>query len=223
MSQNDSFIHEVTEEMRKERAARLFRKYGWIVVLAIFAVVLAAAANEVLKSRAEARARAAGDAMIAAMAEADPALRAEKLAALAAGGAAPAPLARLSEAAALLEKGDGGAAAALLAALAADPATPPLIADLARVKSVLAAGSEMPEGERLAILEPMSVAGHPFRLIALEQRALIRLESGDREGALADLTTVAEAAEAGPSARARASQLIIALGGELPQAATKVQ
>ena len=40
MSESDSFIQEVTEEVRRERLFRYLRRYGWIGVVAV--VVIAA-------------------------------------------------------------------------------------------------------------------------------------------------------------------------------------
>ncbi len=37
MSNNDSFIDEVNEEVRRDKLYALFRKYGWIGVVAVLA------------------------------------------------------------------------------------------------------------------------------------------------------------------------------------------
>jgi len=39
LSNPDSFIDEVTEEVRRDRLFRLFRKYGWIGVVIILGLV----------------------------------------------------------------------------------------------------------------------------------------------------------------------------------------
>jgi hypothetical protein len=46
LTQNDSFIHEVTEEVRREKLYRFFRRYGWVIVAAIVIIIAAAAINE---------------------------------------------------------------------------------------------------------------------------------------------------------------------------------
>ena len=58
MSNPDSFIDEVTEEVRRDRLFAMFRKYGWIGVLIVVFIVGGAAVNEWRKSSAEARAEA---------------------------------------------------------------------------------------------------------------------------------------------------------------------
>ena len=46
MSTPDSFIEEVTEEVRRDRLFRLFRKYGWIGIVLVVAVVAGTGFNE---------------------------------------------------------------------------------------------------------------------------------------------------------------------------------
>ena len=72
MSNPDSFIDEVTEEVRRDRLFRLFRKYGWIGVVIILGLVGGTAWTEWSKSRAESRAQAFGDAVIDALDTARP-------------------------------------------------------------------------------------------------------------------------------------------------------
>ena len=57
--------------------------------------------------------------------------------------------------------------------------------------------------------------GHPMRLLASEQLALIEIEIGNRDAALERLQAILADAEATQGLRRRASQLIVALGGEL--------
>ena len=71
MSNTDSFIEEVTEEVRRDRLYALMRRYGWIAVLAILLLVGGAAWNEWRKAQAQARAAAFGDAILAALAASD--------------------------------------------------------------------------------------------------------------------------------------------------------
>jgi hypothetical protein len=80
VSESDSFISEVSEEVRRERFALFLRRWGWLVALAILAVVGAAAGYEWRKAGQRAAAEAAGDALAAALALPDPSARAEALA-----------------------------------------------------------------------------------------------------------------------------------------------
>ncbi|KKK62940.1 hypothetical protein LCGC14_2999320, partial [marine sediment metagenome] len=70
MSNTDSFIDEVTEEVRRERLFGFLRRYGWIAVLAVVLIVGGAAYNEWRNASERAEAQAFGDALLAAL-EAD--------------------------------------------------------------------------------------------------------------------------------------------------------
>ncbi len=49
LSDSDSFIEEVSEEVRRDRLFGLFRKYAWIPILLIIIIVGGAAFNEYRK------------------------------------------------------------------------------------------------------------------------------------------------------------------------------
>ena len=51
MSDSDSFIDEVTEEVRRDRLFGYFRRYGWIAAVVIVVVVGGAAWNEYQKAQ----------------------------------------------------------------------------------------------------------------------------------------------------------------------------
>ncbi len=88
MSETDSFIDEVSEEVRRDRLFAYVRKYGWVAVLAVFLIVGGAAYNEYRKASEAATAQATGDALLGALSQDDPAARAEAIAAVQAQGAA---------------------------------------------------------------------------------------------------------------------------------------
>jgi hypothetical protein len=216
VSDGDSFIREVSEEVRRERFSRLLRQYGWIGALVILVIVGGAAANEWRKARADAAAQAAGDALRTAYLVEAPEARAEALRALGAERPAAAPVARIAEAGALAEAGDRAGAAEVLAAVAEAPGTGPLYRDLALLQRVALLGAEMDASERLATLETLTRPDGPFRPLALEQRALARLERGEAEAARADLETILGLGAVPEGLAGRARQLLIAAGGSLP-------
>ena len=67
MSETDSFIDEVTEEVRRDRLFGLMRRYGWIAVLAVLLIVGGAAYREYSRASDQSAARALGDALLAAL------------------------------------------------------------------------------------------------------------------------------------------------------------
>jgi hypothetical protein len=89
---------------------------------------------------------------------------------------------------------------------------------LAALERVMVLGKAMDLSERRATLELLTADGAPFRPLALEQRALMHLDSGDDAAAIADLQAVLAEPGATQAMQARARQLIIAAGGELPDA-----
>ena len=61
MSLNESFIQEVSDEVRRDRLYTLFRKYGWIGVFLILLLVGGAGVNEWRKSKERLAAEQNGD------------------------------------------------------------------------------------------------------------------------------------------------------------------
>jgi hypothetical protein len=217
VSESDSFISEVTEEVRRERLYRTLRRYGWLIAAGVIAIVGGAAYHEWNKARAQAAAEATGDALRAALETADPAARADALLAAADGPAAP--VARIAVAGALIEAGDRAGAATILAEVASDGSTPEPVRSLAALQRVMALGPDLAAGERLGALDRLAADGAPYRLLALEQRALLRLETDDRPAALADLEAILATPGAPEGLRGRAQQLMVAAGGWPPESA----
>lgn len=203
----DSFIDEVSEELRRERSARLLRRWGWVAVLAVLLIVGGAAWNEWRKARATDAAQTFGDALFAA--QGDPAA----LAALPTSGPGQAAVAALSRAAALADAGARAAAVEVLAALAADPEIDALYRDLARLRAAaLDPDWTGATGARTVLLDELAAPGAPFRPLALEQRALDQVGSGDMAGARATLDRLVQEPALPPSLGQRVAQMRAALG-----------
>ena len=217
VSNPDSFIDEVTEEVRRDRLFAAFRKYGWIGLLLVVGIVGGAAWNEWQKSQAMSRAQAFGDAMLDALDMGGSAERLEAMGGVQADGAQVAlrGLMLASDPAT-----DKAAALAALDALIADPATPEIYGDVARLRRVLVAGTDMPLADRRAMLETISAPGRAFRTLAAEQLAYLLIEEGKTDEAIAALSALMQDQEATQGLRARAGQIITALGGALPDTAT---
>ncbi|MCG7492537.1 hypothetical protein [Thalassobius sp. Cn5-15] len=214
MSDTDSFIEEVSEEVRRDRLYGAFRRYGWIAVAGVFVIVGGAAWNEYNKSQDRAAAEKLGDDMLAALEAEAPADRAEALAALSAATPAAQAVVILQRASELQAAGDTVAAAAALEGLAVNGEVAPIYRQMAAFKSVLLQGTQTPAADRSATLEGLVQSGGPLRLLAEEQLALIAVETGDTDAALTRLERIAADAEASAGLRRRASQLIVALGGD---------
>lgn len=212
MSNPDSFIEEVAEEVRRDRMSRLMRKYGWIGVLAVVLIVGGAAFNEYRKAQEIAAAQAFGDAVYEALEGSSEQTRLLALQEVNAPEVG-APLLGLITAAE--STGDPAEAAEILQSVITDPETPPIYQDLARLRLVLLGDAALPATERRALLDMLILGSGPFRLLALEQRALLEVEAGETEAAIATLQEVIRAAGASLAQQQRAAQLVVALGGDV--------
>ncbi|MCL3880670.1 hypothetical protein [Marivita sp. GX14005] len=215
MSETDSFIDEVTEEVRRDRLFRLMRRYGWIAVVLVLLLVAGTAWREYARSAEAARAQGFGDAVIAALENDDAAARVEALARIdapTAGGAAVLDMLIAAEQAA---QDKGAEAAERLSRAATNGELPEIYRQIASFKALTRPESPMSADERRAAFEAMAMPGAPLRLLAEEQLALLEIEAGDTVAALERLNAILADAEVTPGLRRRASQLIVALGGEL--------
>lgn len=216
MSDSDSFIEEVTEEVRRDRLFALMRRYGWIAVAAVLLLVAGAAVNEYRKAQARAAAEAMGDRISAVLKIEDPRARLAELQGFEAQGPARA-ISGFMLVEAALQAGDRLAAESELNAMIAEGDLPARYHDLAVLKrAMLLTGKGDPE-DRIADLEAIAAPGAPYRLLAEEQIALAEIEAGRAEAALDRLRRLSEETGAGPGLRRRVSELIVVLGGEPAQ------
>lgn len=210
MSETDSFIDEVTEEVRRDRLFALMRKYGWIGLVVVIGIVGGAAWTEWQKSREAAQAQAFGDSVLTALEAED---RAAALGALTATEGRAAVLGLL-QAAEALQADDRAGALARLEAVGADATLPRSLRDLARIKAVIVGGDLMDPAARDAMLADLATPGAPYRLMALEQQALVHLAAGRKDEAIALARQILAESGVTPGLQQRASELIVALGAD---------
>lgn len=219
MSNTDSFVDEVTDAVRRDRLFAAFRKYGWIGILIVLAIVGGAGVREYLKAQNEARARSFGDAALAALDKTAPAERDAALAALPADKEQWAVQILLQSAA---PEADKAASLAALDQLAADGEQAQIYRDLALLRRVALAGADQALGERRAALESVAVPGRPFRTLAQEQLAYLLLEEGKADAALEAMIALIQDQESPGGLRQRLGEAITALGGVVPNLAAPV-
>ncbi len=217
MSNPDSFIEEVTEEVRRDRLFGLFRRYGWIGGVIVVALVGGAAWTEWSKSRAEARAQAFGDAVIDALDQGTPE---DRRAALAAIPTSDQQTALLQLILASDPDEDRAATLAALDVVAADATLSPGYRDLAILRRVLVAGAEMPLADRRTALQGIAVPGRPYRPLAEELLSYLLVEEGKVDEAIAMMSTLMQDQEASGALRARLGQMVTALGGTPPESSS---
>ncbi len=175
-------FHEVDEEVRREQLAKLWKRYGNLIIAACFLIVAGVGAWRGYEYWQAKKAGQAGaqfeQAVILAEAgkhqEADAAFA--KIAAT--GTAGYRVLARLRQAADLAET-DRNAAVKAYDALAADNGVGPVIQDLAAVRAGLLLVDTDSYAEIRARLEPLTGPDRTFRYTATELLALSAWKNGD--------------------------------------------
>lgn len=217
MSNPESFIDEVTEEVRRDKLFALMRRYGWIPVLAVLLIVGGTAWVEWRDARDRQLARDFGDATLAAMESATPDSRRDLLAGLPAAGdqAAVRDMLVASDPAT-----DKEASLTALRAVEANATLPVAWRDLAVLKRVVLMGRDLPAAEARTALEAIAAPGRPYRVLALEQLAYLSLAEGNRDAAITQLAALTEDQESPQGLRRRAAQVVTALGGTLDEPAT---
>ena len=211
MSNPESFINEVTEEVRRDKLFGYFRRFGWIGIVAVLLIVGGAAYREYQIAAKLAESKAFGDAVLAALDQEAAAARSTALAAVQAPGQRQALLNLLQS---TDPETDKAATLAALTAVADDATLPASYRDLAVLRRVIVAGTDLPAADRRALLDPIAAPGRPYRPLALEQLALLSVETGDTAAAITALEALRQDQEATPGLRRRVEQVIVALGGK---------
>ena len=214
MSNTDSFIEEVTEEVRRDKLYAGLRKYGWIGAVAVLAIVGGAAYSEYNKSQVRAQAQAAGDSMLAALAFDESADRAVALAMIDLENPSANAILSLMTAAEQSDAGETVAANDTLQKVAAAQDLPMIYRQIASFKALAVSANDLSADERRSGYETLAQAGNPLRLLAQEQLALIDIETGDAASALVRFQGIIDDSETTSDLQQRALQVMVALGAE---------
>ncbi len=218
MSQNESFIEEVTEEVRRDRLFGLMRRYGWIAILVVLLIVGGAAWNEWRKAQDAQQAQALGDALLDALEADDSGARVTNLQAIEPSTQGGQIVTRFTTVSEMIAAGDEEGATAILDAISGDGAVDPVYRQLAGFKSLLLQSDTLSVEDRRVGFEGIAQTSGMLRLPAEEQLALIEIETGETGAAITRLQRLQTDPEVTAGLRQRASQLIVALGGA-PEAA----
>ncbi|MCW5715621.1 MAG: tetratricopeptide repeat protein [Bauldia sp.] len=204
-------FREVDEDLRRERLKEAWNRYGLLLLVAAILIVVAVAVFVFLDSRSQQRAEAEGDRYYAALdllRTGDAAAAETAFAAIAADGAGGyAVWGALNAATAMAAGGDTTRAVAAFDAVAADPSINGAIRDVARIRAGMLLADTATLDEIRDRLSPLSVAGDPFRPLALEIMALTAIRVGEYDTAIGWLVTLVGDANATAEAQARAQQL----------------
>ena len=205
MSDTDGFIAEVTEDVRRDRLFRLFRRFGWIPAVLILILVGGTAYNEWSKSKAALLAQVRGDALLNALDITEDSARNVALNEIASKDV-DYVIAKFIAAGADMES-----SANFLKEVIANVDQPDFIRDLARLKLTLIPGAKTNEN-RLKTLNDLSLPGGFYRNAAMEILVAYELELGNVDTALDLLQAHIQDADASRMQVQRMAELIVALG-----------
>lgn len=213
MSDTDSFIDEVTEEVRRDRFYQLLRRYGWIAGLVILLIVGGAAFNEYRKAQAEAAAQATGDEILSLLASDDAEGRRDGFVAMSSSDPQTEAILALLRGSAEVEIGDNEAAVAAYADVPVGGDVAPIYGQIAAFKSLMLQADSLDPDSRRQQLEALAAPGAPLSLLAREQLGLMDIAAENDEAALAHFQAILTDANASADLQQRALQVIVALGG----------
>ena len=207
---------EVEEDVRRENFKKLWDRYGKYVSIGAIVLVAVVGGFTWWKQDNERRAEAASAQFFAAQTLARDGKADEALAGFETVAAQAPPgyrsLASLQAAAVKKSKGDVDGAIAIYDALTANGDADPLFRDYA---ALLAARLVVDKGDAAGVerrLAPLTGGTNVWRHLAAEMLAAAKLQAGDAAGARTAFQRLADDATASAGVRARAAELLAALG-----------
>lgn len=215
VSDTDSFIEEVTEEVRREQLFKYVRRYGWIAIVLVLGVVALTAYYEYQKATTTRMAQELGDRLVSAIDEEDPAARAKALAVIAPEAGDARIIVDLRRASDLVDAGDTSAAIEVFESVANSGANA-AYADMALLKAIILKGKDQDATERDATLAQLAAPGALYRPLAMEQQGLFALSDGNQDKAVEIFTELYQDSEITDALQNRATQMLVALGADVP-------
>ena len=219
MSNTDSFIEEVNEEVRREKLFGYVRRYGWIALASVLAVVGTTGFLEYRKASIASSAQKLGDLLVAAIDTEESSERILKLAEIAPEAGRATMILEMRRAGELVNAGDTAGAVAVFESIANSDADP-VYADMARLKMWMLRGESGDPAAWDSALTELAAPGAFYRPLALEQQGLAALAAGKEGKAVKIFSDLFQDSEITDGTRNRAMQMLVALGAEIPDASS---
>ncbi len=208
-------FHEIEEDLRRDKAAQFWKRYGRYVIAAVVFVIAATASYVGWKEYRQRQQIAYGNRFAVALSLIQDKKEAEALSALGSlaedAGTGYGTLARFRAATVKLHQGDRAGAVAIYDAVAKDSSVDPLYAQLAAVYYVLNTLETGDPDDLAKRLEPLMSPTGPWRYSARELAALLALRKGDAAKARENFTKLADDTKTPSGIRARAAEMLRAL------------
>ncbi len=206
---------EVDEDLRRERAIKLWKKYGNYVIGAAVAIVAGTAGFIAWQDYSRKQAEAAAAQYVAALDQAKSGGANEASRALTniarTGGAGYSVLARLEEAGLKAKGGDMAGAVAIYKEIAGDDRADRELRDAATLLAALDSLDTAPPADLSQQLAALSASDSPWRYLAWEIQALAAAKAGKMDEARKFYTRISDDADAPAGLRARAAEMLAAL------------
>lgn len=214
----DAFLREVDEELRRDRIGQLWRRYGRIAVALLLLGLALLAAFLYWQSDRERKVGQDGELLTQAIADLSEGKEAgvkAKLATLAGSKSdGYRAAAKLTEAAMAGDKGDVKSAIAQYRLVAEDAELPQPYRDLARIRQTALEFDALPPAAVVERLKPLAAAGNPWFGSAGEMVAMAYLKMNKPELAGPLFAAIAKDEQAPETIRGRATRMAGALGAD---------
>ena len=214
MSDTDSFIEEVTEEVRRERLYTYMRRYGWIAVLLVIFLVGATAYKEYSNASEKRIAENTGDGILRALKEKEVQERIDALKKLAGGTEKSDTITSLLIASELAELGQPEEMDLILRNIINKKDLDQVYLQLVEFKKFLLNYKKASNFEAGAEPTFQSFDGSAYQLLYEEQVAISELDAGEVAKSIERLSQILENANVTQNQYQRISQLLLALEGK---------
>lgn len=215
---NDAFVREVDDELRRDKAEHFMRRYGRLVIVGVGLLLIASAGWLYWQHRQAEAAGLEAETLTQALRDIERPGKAEQDGRAALAGLAGSPrdgysaTARLALADVAMEKGDLKAAAATFRGIAEDGGMAQPFRDLALIRQTAAEYDSLPPGTVAARLQGLAVPGNAWFGSAGEMVAIAHLKAGRRAEAGRLFGQIAKDPAVPETIRSRAVQMSGVLG-----------
>ena len=211
-------FQEVDEEVRRDKAKVLWRKYGVYVIIICVGIVLGTAGRVLWREYKAAQQTEESGRYIVSKKLLDEGNAVEALSSFQSlaseANTGYGTIAKFQAVIARVKTGDKAGAVVELDLIAADKDIDPIFRGLANLQAVMLLVDNCASEDLRRRITYLLEKDSPWRYSGLEMQAILKFRDGDLDSARSEFKAISEDAGAPTSMRNRAKQLVAALGGE---------